>query len=66
MSLFYSFGKLDETIDVGYNRLGFLKSTQKPLPINVFSIRGSENAKKCSLMDPHYVKNTPYFQYKIE
>ena len=44
----------------------FLKSTQKPLSINVLSIRCYENAKKCLLINPHYVKNTPYFQYKIE
>ena len=29
-------------------------------------MRGYENAKKCLLIDPHYVKKTPYFQYKTE
>ena len=46
--------------------LVFLKSTQNPLSINDLSIRGYENAKKCSLIDPYYVKKTPCFQYKIK
>ncbi len=44
----------------------FLKSTQKSVSINGLSIRGYENAKKCQLICPQYVKNIPYFQYKIE
>ncbi len=47
-------------------RLIFLKSTQKSVSINGLSIRGYENAKKCQLICPQYVKNIPYFQYKIE
>ena len=38
------------------NKLIFLKSTQKPLSINSLSMQGYENAKKCLLIDPHYVK----------
>ncbi len=48
------------------HNLIFLKSTQKSVSINGLSIRGYENAKKCQLICPQYVKNIPYFQYKIE
>ena len=66
--------KLREMLGIPYyNRssqyignLVFLKSTQNPLSINDLSIRGYENAKKCSLIDPYYVKKTPCFQYKIK
>ncbi len=52
----------DSVVDI----LIFLKSTQKSVSINGLSIRGYENAKKCQLICPQYVKNIPYFQYKIE
>ena len=54
------------TCEAKINALVFLKSTQNPLSINDLSIRGYENAKKCSLIDPYYVKKTPCFQYKIK
>ena len=54
------------TVHNGTRVLVFLKSTQNPLSINDLSIRGYENAKKCSLIDPYYVKKTPCFQYKIK
>ncbi len=55
-----------EDYRTGEDWLIFLKSTQKSVSINGLSIRGYENAKKCQLICPQYVKNIPYFQYKIE
>ena len=62
----FSQGIISSIRKVGIDKLVFLKSTQNPLSINDLSIRGYENAKKCSLIDPYYVKKTPCFQYKIK
>ncbi len=59
-------GDADASNSVTVRYLIFLKSTQKSVSINGLSIRGYENAKKCQLICPQYVKNIPYFQYKIE
>ncbi len=59
-------GTPESVAGIANKALIFLKSTQKSVSINGLSIRGYENAKKCQLICPQYVKNIPYFQYKIE